>query len=244
MALFLDCNTGGNALLISPNSNGVYSNCVGVIQGTLYTDDLAGETIDSISIDQATITVGNINFDGSPPSFPYTITFSAPVTFTFEIYPTDTPGNSDQFKFTFNISPFGAYPFAYDVTELDIQNSITVANNTLPLDFGTVEVGNTSYVMFAINNETCIRYSYSWYSNSPEIGFAGGSASPFPRTTYYETAGWTPTAAGDLSVYKIFCDTDCGNAIYDLAGTSTEPPPPPVGGAFSKKLIISNSISI
>jgi len=245
MALTLNCNTGASGLLLAPNSNGMYSNCVVSIGGNLSTNTPGGETIDSITVDQGTITIDNITFNGSPVSFPYTVDPLNATIFGFDIYPTDTPGNADQFKFTFNMAVPGAYAFTYNMTELDIQSSITVANNTLPLDFGVVEVGSSSLpVSFVINNETCYRYNYSWYSDNGDIVFDGSSASLFPRTTYTEGATWTPTSAYDLAVYKIFCDTDsCGNGIYDVAGTSFEPPPPVIG-VSSKKLVIANSISI
>lgn len=247
MALILNLNPGANNLQPSPTVNGLYAQCgVGMISGTLTTDTPAGETINSITIDEATITINNLVFDGVPITFPYTVSFGTPVSVDFEIILTGTVGNTDNFKFTFNLAPFGAQSFTYVVTELDIQDSITIANNTLPLDFGSIDVGSFSDVSFVVNNETCIRYGYE-ISTDGEITFAGSasaSVSPFPRTTATLTARWQPTTAYDLSAYKIFCDMDCGQAMYDLAGISNDPPPPPVGGKSYKKLIIANSISI
>lgn len=244
MAIDLNFDTGGNALLISPNTNGVYSVCNGNINGLMGTDSLAGEDIDSVTVIENTITVANINFDSNPPSFPYTVNYFNPTIFSFDIIPSGTVGNSDTIEFQINIVGGGTYTFLYDITELDIQNSITIANNTLPIDFGTIEVGNSSSPSFVINNETCIRYNYTWYSDNPEISFAGPGASLFPRAIYNESTTWTPTSDYDLSIYKIFCNTDCGTAQYDLTGMSTDPPPPPVTGEFLKSLTISNSIGI
>jgi len=244
MALLLNFDVGSNDLQLSPNSNGVYSNCVSFIAGLLSTDDVGGLTIDALTVDENTITAANITIDGAPATFPYTVNFGTNAVFGFEIIPSGTVGNTDIIKFLFDISGGGLYTFEYSITELDIQDSITIANNTLPIDFGTVEVGNTvNPPPFAINNETCIRYSYSWYSDNAEISFAAGGTTLFARSAYYETAYWTPTSDYDLSVYKIFCDTDCGTAQYALAGTSTNPPPPSTGDFF-RVLSISNSIGI
>jgi hypothetical protein len=242
MALFLDCDTGSNSLLLAPSFNGVYSTCVVTISGILSTNTPGGETINSITVNQGTITVDNLRFDGVPVSFPYTVDPLSATIFSFDITPSGTVGNTDQFKFTFILAPSGSESFTYDVTELDIKNSITIANNTLPLDFGSVEVGSSSLpVSFVINNETCKRCDYTLSSDSGDITFNIGSASLFPRTNYTDVATWTPTSAYDLSAFSILCDTECGQALYGLLGESTEPP---VGGAFSRKLIIANSISI
>jgi len=160
---------------------------------------------------------------------------------------TGTAGNSDLFKFTFALSPSGASSFSYNVNELDLQDSVTIANNTLPLDFGSIDVGAFSSLVFVVNNQTCKRYEFS-ITTDGEITFNGGNPgiaiSPFARTTANVNARWDPTSAYDLSPYKIFCDMDCGQAQYELAGISNDPPPPPVGGASSKRLVIANSISI
>ncbi len=244
MALFLNCNTGASGLLPSPSFNGIYSTCVVTIQGNLTTNTPGGETIVNINVVQNTIGVNNLQFDGVPVSFPYTVDPLNPTVFSFDITPSGSPGNFDFIRINFSTTIGGGSGFDYDITELDIQDSITIANNTLPLDFGSVEVGSSSLpVSFVINNETCKRYDYVLSSDSGDITFNIGSASLFPRTNYTDVATWTPKSAYDLSAFAIFCDTDCGQALYVLLGESTEPPPP-VGGASAKKLIISNSISI
>jgi hypothetical protein len=161
--------------------------------------------------------------------------------FSFDIIPSGTAGNFDFIRITFTTT-IGGSGFDYDITELDIQNSITIANNTLPLDFGSIEVGSSSLpVSFVINNETCKRYNYTLSSDSGDITFNIGVASLFPRTNYTDVATWTPTSAYDLSAFSINCEIECAQAFYPLEGVSTGPP---VGGAFSRKLIIANSISI
>jgi hypothetical protein len=233
-----------NELDISPATNGVYSVCGPTsCIGTLNTNTPAGETINSITINENTITVSDLLFDGLPVSFPYTVNFGIGVatSFGFTINISGTIGNTDSIEFVFNMQGGGTYSFQYDITELDIQNSITIDNNTLPLDFGTVEAGSSSSpISFVINNETFVRHDYGLSSDS-EISFSIGSTSVFPRTTYTDTATWNPTSAYDLSSFSIFADMNCGQAAYPLAGISTEPP---VSAASSKKLIIANSISI
>lgn len=245
MALTLNLNPGANDLQISPNTNGVYAQCVSVpILGNLTSD--SNDTLDSIDITEASITVVNLTFDGSPPTFPYTINTSVLV--NFDIIPSGSAGNTDQFQFQFNFVPFGNQIFTYDVTELDIQDSITIANNTLPLAFGSVQVGSLSDVSFVVNNETCVRYPYD-ISTDTEITFGGNTAvtiTPFPRTIATLVARWEPTAVYNLGLggYGIYCDMECGQGLYQLTGVSTPTPPPPVGVASRKKLIISNGISI
>jgi hypothetical protein len=136
MALFLNTSPGAIDLLTVPNFNGMYSSCPVEAFGILSTNVPGGETIGSITINDATITVTDLLFDGNPVTFPYTVDFSSPIIFGFTITPSGTPGNVDQFKITFNLVVPGAYSFTYDITELDIQNSITIPNNTLPIDFG------------------------------------------------------------------------------------------------------------
>jgi hypothetical protein len=244
MAFILNFNNSANDLQEAPSTNGVYLECGSIpISGTLTTNDPLGEVIDFITIDNASILFDSLKFDGSAPTTPYTVNFGTPVAVTFNIIPSGTVGNIDQIKIMFGLLPSGSQPFTYNITELSIKDSVTIPNNTLPLDFGTVNVGSFSNKLFVVNNETCIQYSYL-ISTDGEITFPTNPTVSFnlsPRSTSNVTATWTPTSAYDLSDYKIYCDTDCGNALYDLAGVSTEPP---VGGAFSRKLIIANSISI
>jgi hypothetical protein len=223
MALFLNTSPGAIDLLTVPNFNGMYSSCPIGAFGILSTNVPGGETIGSISINDATITVTDLLFDGNPVTFPYTVDFSSPIIFGFLITPSGTPGNVDQFKITFNLVSPGAYSFTYDITELDIQNSITIPNNTLPIDFGILAVNNTFTIPFEINNETFIKYPYAVSSDNGDISFDVGGTTINPRSAYTDVAKWIPTSAYDLSDFKIFCDTECGQVQYPIAGISFSP---------------------
>jgi hypothetical protein len=233
-----------------PTPNGVFyiSPYVDMV-GLLSTDDPAGETITGLIIDQNTITVTDVEINSLPPSFPYTLVFGTPTTFTFKIIPSGVIGNSDQIKFNFSILPSGGYVFTYQINELRPQDSITITNNTLPLDFGSLYVGSSSLpVSFTINNQTCKRYVLSCYSDNGDIVINTVPSSLHPNTDYTTDAVWTPSIAEDLSAYSIIAefaieDGNIAQGIYGLSGVSTDPPPP-IGGTFSNRLIISNSISI
>ena len=212
-------------LRLTPTFNGIYSQCAAEAVGTLSTNLPGGETIGNITINDNTITVTNLTFDGNPVTFPYTVNFSTPTVFGFIISPSATPGNVDQFKITFNLVSPGAYSFTYDMTELDIQNSITIPNNTLPLDFGNIPVGSSSPgVSFVVNNETSFKYNYSWdFPTYGDMVFDTGSATINPRSTYTETAYWVPTFARSLMGEKIVIYTDCepsGSVFYATEGNS------------------------
>lgn len=238
---------GSSDLLVSPATNNVYAQCgTTLLVGTMTTNTPGGEVINSLTLNGTTITIDNVLFDDLTPTFPYTVNFGVGNGFNiqFDIVGTGIVGNTDTVEFVFNMQGGATYSFQYDITEIDLQDSVTIPNNTLPLDFGSVDVGNFSDVVFVFNNETCKRYDISIYSDG-EITFNGGnpaiSISPFPRTTVNISARWEPTSAYDLSAYQIFADIECGQAVYPLLGISTEPP---VSAAFSNKLIIANSISI
>lgn len=253
MALILDFTyptTGVNELKQNA-SNGVYAQCPAVrIQGFLSTNTPAGETIASINVETllSTITIDNFTFDGVTPTTPVSVIFGVPIAVEFDIIPSGTVGNTDNLKITLSVlGP--SYIFNYGLEELDVQDSITIPNNTLPINFGTVQVGNSSNSLFFINNQTCVEYNYTYYSDNVDITFSGSSGGtesipPGVARGIRIDATWDPTSAYDLSDYFILCDMDCRGAKYTLAGISFEPPPPPVGGASSKKLVIANSISI
>jgi hypothetical protein len=222
MALFLNTNTGVADLRLSPNSNGMYSNCPVTMNAILSTNIPGGEAIGSITINDATITITNLTFDNNPVTFPYTVDFSNPTVFGFDINPTSTPGNVDQFKIQFNLVGIGSYSFTYDITELDFQDSITIPNNTLPIDFGILAVGGVAPQSFVINNETFYKAGYSWFTDAPEVFFDTGSATINSRSTYTESVNWLPTFTNNFvsNGYKIYCDVDCGQVQYPIAGIS------------------------
>ena len=211
------------------------------IVGTITSDIPGGEFIT-----QAYSNSTNINFidyliDGNTPTFPLFIPDGSGLPIQFSFIPLGIIGNIGKvfFDFGFGIGFYGFY-----FPEIDPTDSINYVNPLL--SFPTIIVGSSSNIDMYINNGTCLAQNYYFSCSNPDISFASGVLNIPPyEDTLYDRVYWNPTSAYSMNdVIDIAADTyTLGTASFvSVQGTSDNPPPP--SAYYSKKITISNSISL
>lgn len=243
MAIVLEFNNNPNNYVVNYliNNNIIYSDSTYLISivGRITSDDPSGDIINqAYSSAQSDVNWDSYLIDSQVPSFPLFIPNGSYLDIIFNFYPSGIVGTVGKVVFDFGV---GIGFYQYNFEEIDPTNSIN--SNNPQLNFPTTTVGSTSQIDCYINNQTCLSQNYYLSCANPDIAFDSGAVTTSYYSAYfYDRVYWSPTSAYTLSdQIEINADTyPIGIASYvDLTGDSINST-----GVYSKKTIISNSISI
>lgn len=174
--------------------------------------------------------VKNIQINGNPPSYPFSLDKNASFSFEFQVCADIESGNSDSLIIRFYDTTGTAGTFYFDFTSINLSTSIDVAS----LEINNIPIGSSGIAPITIYNPTACCYNYDITTDCDDVQ---PNISPTPKLCNGDSQivniVYTPTVVGG-----VFCSltlsNDCGS--WNIPVTlSAIPGPTPQGTSNGQK---------